>query len=68
MASWERIRRDLFYLSKDPLPFRKANYTRSGQTKSTLEETDDYIRAQLAEAGCGFRETRHQVQAFRVPV
>lgn len=64
-VSGERIRRDLFYLSKDPLPFRKANYTRSGQTKSTLEETDDYIRAQLEEAGCGFRETRHQVQAFR---
>ena len=64
-ASGERIRRDLFLLSKDPLPYRKASYTRPGQTRSTLAETDDYISSQLQAAGCDLRQTHHRVQAFR---
>jgi hypothetical protein len=60
-----RLRRDLFYLSKDPLPFRKLNYTRPGQTKSTLDEADDYVQAQLE--ACGYLVAREavRVQAFR---
>lgn len=27
----ERLRRDLFFLAKDPLPFRKLSFTRPGQ-------------------------------------
>ena len=64
-VSADRIKQDLFYLSKDPLPYRKASYTRPGQTKSTLEETDDYLCDQLAAAGCNLRQTHHPVQAFR---
>jgi hypothetical protein len=64
-VSGERIHRDLFHLSKDPLPYRKASYTRPGQTKSTLEETDAYICSQLEAAGCDARQTHHRVQAFR---
>jgi hypothetical protein len=64
-VSAARLERDLFHLSKDPLPFRKANYTRPGESRSTLEETDDYIRDQLTVAECPFRETIHRVQAFR---
>jgi len=64
-VSSNRIRDDLFYLSKDPLPFRKASYTRPGQGSSTLEESDDYIRRHLELAGCTVRSTTHSVQAFR---
>ena len=64
-VSVDRINRDLFHLSKDPLPFRKAGYTRPGQIKNTLEEADDYISNQLEAAGCDLRQTHHRVQAFR---
>ena len=35
-ADAEGMRRHLFHLSKDPLPYRKVNFTRPGQTKNSL--------------------------------
>ena len=64
-VSAERIRRDLFHLCHDPLPFRKANYTRPGRSADSLAETDDFIRDQLASAGYEVISTMHRVQAFR---
>lgn len=64
-VSEERIERDLFYLCKDPLPFRKANYTRPGQHLNSLEEADLYITDQLESCGYRVNGTRHRVQAFR---
>jgi len=64
-VSGTRIHDDLFYLSRDPLPFRKANYARPGQGQSTLEEADDYIRKKLEMAGCTVTTTTHRAQAFR---
>jgi hypothetical protein len=61
----DRIRHDLFYLSKDPLPFRKLNYTVPGHGKCTLYEADDYIGGQLAKAGWDVDTEAVQVQAFR---
>ena len=60
-----RIRRALFHLSKDPLPFRKANYTRPGQTKTTLEETDEFVEAKLRSWGYKVEREPVPVQAFR---
>ena len=60
-----RIRHDLFYLCDDPLPFRKANYTRPGQAVSSLCEADRFLRAQLESAGCTVTATTHRAQAFR---
>ena len=37
----------LFYLAKDPLPYRKLNLTLPGHAKNTLYEADDYITSQL---------------------
>ena len=64
-VSGERIRRDLFHLSKDPLSFRKANYTRPGQSVSSLAEADQYIENQLTASGLEVSRTSHRVQAFR---
>ncbi len=64
-VSGERIRRDLFYLCRDPLPFRKVNYTRPGQSVSTLEEADAFIRRQLEAAGHEVTTTTYRVQAYR---
>ena len=46
-VSEDRIRETLRYLCKDPLPYRKLNYTLPGHDKCTLYEADDYIVAQL---------------------
>jgi hypothetical protein len=61
----ERLKRDLYYLAKDPLPFRKLNHTRPGQSKSTLEEADDYITSELGAAGYAVEREGVPVQAFR---
>lgn len=61
----EEIRRHLFYLAKDPLPFRKLNYTRPGQQKSSLHEADDYIAAELQKWGYQVEREEVMVQAFR---
>ena len=64
-VSADRLRRDLFHLCRDPLPFRRANYTRPGQALDSLAEADAFIRAELEAAGYEVRATTHCVQAFR---
>jgi len=64
-VSADRIRRDLFHLSKDPLPFRKLNYTVPGRDRCTLYEADEFIRTQLQAAGWEVDSDAVQVQAFR---
>lgn len=63
--SADLIRRDLFHLSRDPLPFRKVNYTRPGQSMNSLAEADAFIRGRLAAAGYEVTTTTHLVQPFR---
>jgi hypothetical protein len=58
------IRRNLFHLSEDPLPFRKVNHTRPGASRSTLDEADDFIRGQLESYGYDIEAEAVQVQAF----
>jgi len=64
-VSVERLRRDLFRLAKEPLPFRKVNYTVPGHAKCSLDETDDFIAAELEAVGLPVVRTPYQVQAFR---
>jgi len=61
----ERMRRDLFYLSRDPLPFRTLNYRLPGHVLSTLEEADAYIAGELALAGYDVEREAVRVQALR---
>ena len=65
LVSADRIRSDLFHLCREPLPFRKVNYTRPGQAMNSLAEADEFIRGQLAAAGYEVVTTTHRVQAFR---
>ncbi len=60
-----RVRRDIYYLASDPLPVRKANCALPGHTKSTLDEADDYIAAEMATAGYTVEREACRVQAFR---
>ncbi|MBO3803255.1 MAG: M28 family peptidase [Candidatus Brockarchaeota archaeon] len=59
-----RIRRDLFHLSKDPIPFRKLNYALPGHEKSTLHEADDWIEGRLRSCGYDTEREACTVQAF----
>ncbi len=61
----ERLRADLFYLAKDPLPSRKANYTLPGHRKSTLDEADDFLQSRLEALGYPVEKEACPVQAFR---
>jgi len=61
----ERLSHDLFYLSKYPLPYRKLNAVRPGQTKNTLYEADDFIESRLRSLGYKVEKEAVQVQAFR---
>jgi len=61
----DRISKHLFYLAKDPLPYRKLNLTLPGHEKNTLYEADDYLAGQLEAWGYRVEREGVQVQAFR---
>jgi len=61
----ERMSKNLFALAKDPLPYRKLNFTLPGHAKNTLYEADDYIATKLESRGYHVEREGVQVQAFR---
>jgi hypothetical protein len=61
----QRLIDDVLYLARDPLPFRKVNYTRPGQSKCSLDEADDFIEARLASLGYQTERETSPVQAIR---
>lgn len=61
----QRIRDNLFYLSKDPLPFRKLNHTSAGHEKCSLYEADDFLEEQLTSFGYKVEREAVAVQAVR---
>ena len=64
-VSPERMAKHLFYLAKDPLPYRKLNLTLPGHEKNTLYEADDYLASRLEAWGYRVEREGVQVQAFR---
>lgn len=61
----ERMTKHLFYLAKDPLPYRKLNFTLPGHEKNSLYEADDYLAGRLESWGYGVEREGVKVQAFR---
>lgn len=60
-----RMATHLDYLARDPLPYRKLNFTLPGHEKSTLHEADEYLGGILASAGYHVEREGVQVQAYR---
>ncbi len=54
----------VYYLAKEPLPFRKANYTVPGHAQNTLAETDAWIEEQLRGWGYPVEREACEVRAF----
>lgn len=67
-VSGQHMRNTIYHLAKDPLPFRKLNYTRPGQNKCSLYEADDYLQSQLESFGYTVQKEGVQVQAFRCDI
>ena len=63
-VSAERIKKGVYYLSKDPLPRRVLNYTIPGHKLSTLQEADGWILQQLRDAGYSPENDNTKVHAF----
>lgn len=61
----KELRANLFYLSKDPLPYRKVNHTVPGHAKNTLYEADEFIASKLRSWGYQVHREGHMAQAFR---
>jgi hypothetical protein len=60
-----RMTKHLFFLAKDPLPYRKLNFTLPGHAKNTLYEADDYLSGQLESWGYRVEREGVRVQAYR---
>lgn len=60
----ERIKEGVYYISEDPLPRRVLNYTRPGQSISSLEEADKWIMDQLRKSGYQPELDSTKVRAF----
>ena len=60
-----RMSQHVFYLAKDPLPYRKLNLTLPGHAKNTLDEADDFLAGKLESWGYHVEREGVRVQAFR---
>ncbi len=58
------LRKWVDYLAKDPLPFRKANYTVPGHAQNSLDETDAWIETQLRSWGYQVERQLCEVRAY----
>lgn len=68
LVDGQRMKKNLFYLSKSPLPFRKLNLTLPGHEKSTLHEANDYLAGKMESWGYQVEREPVKVQAFRCDV
>ena len=59
-----QLRQNLFYLSKDPLPYRRLNYTVSRTGKNTLYQADDFIQSKLESWGYSVEKEGVEVRTF----
>ena len=57
--------KNLFHLSKDPLPYRKLCYTIPGHARNTLYEADDFITSRLESWGYDVEKEACRVQSYR---
>ena len=58
-----QLHQNLFNLSKDPLPYRKLNYTVPGAGKNTLYQADDFIQKKLESWGYTVEKEGVEVRA-----
>ena len=65
LLSKENLRRDLFYITRDPFSFRTVNYTVPFHEKCSLDELDDWLMARMESLGVKVTRKPNKVKAFR---
>ena len=46
-VSLERLKHDIFYLCREPFPFRTVKYTIPWHEKNSLDESDEFIAGEM---------------------
>lgn len=64
-VSCDRLRHDLFYLCRDPLPFRTVSYTIPWHTKNSLDEADEFIAAEMRKHSDRVTMIPYKLKPFR---
>jgi hypothetical protein len=64
-VSCDRLHHDLFYLCRDPLPFRTVSYTLPWHTKNSLDEADDFIAAEMRKFSDRVTLIPYKLKPFR---
>lgn len=64
-VSAERLKKDLFYLCRDPLSFRTVLYTVPWHEKNSLDETDEFIAAEMKKYTPAVRMIPYKLRPFR---
>ena len=64
-VSVENLRRDLFYLCRDPLSFRTVSYTIPWHQKNSLDEADDFIAGEMQKYASLVEMIPNKVRPFR---
>ncbi|MCQ2402838.1 MAG: M28 family metallopeptidase [Lentisphaeria bacterium] len=64
LISRDSMKRDLFYISRDPFSFRAVNYTAPFHAKCSLDELDDWLVEQIQACGVKVVKKPNRVQCF----
>ena len=64
-VSLDRLRHDLFYLCRDPLPFRTVSYTIPWHTKNSLDEADEFIAGEMRKYAPEVNLIPYKLRPFR---
>lgn len=64
-VSCNRLHHDLFYLCRDPLPFRTVSYTIPWHTKNSLDEADEFIAGEMKKYSSHVVMIPYKLKPFR---
>ena len=64
-VSSENMEKNLYYLCRDPLPFRTVLYHRPWHERSSLQEADDFIVEEMQKLGVEVNVIPNKVRPFR---
>lgn len=64
-VSVENLRHDLFYLCRDPLPFRTVSYTIPWHERNSLDEADAFIAGEMRKYASSVEMIPNKVKPFR---
>ena len=64
-VSLERLKHDIFYLCREPFPFRTVKYTIPWHEKNSLDETDEFIAGEMRKYVPNVNLIPYKLRPFR---